>query len=587
MRKCLFGILTAAAMTPTSSVTAEKSSPLGVSGADWVWQSVYRQVRRAPTKEALLDAMDNLFRHSEVDGVEGISEQDYNLSTRLHSARHRGLYLSGHWFPYDLDGDLVVTRDEIEQVARYKALKSFAVDGVPITPTPEQLAKVQKKISETILLRLGQDAERFTMQDAIAASAEYEERKGNQPSKSDFVPLSLDRDGDARVSREEFGAAVLVAFGQLDSNGDDVIDKDEIAVAAAKVKQANAEMMKRRSEQRAEETYRAQLQACSLPRVTSDETLILISTNTHTGRALANIALDDGEETLVVAQVKIEPGKEKLAVAVTGLRGTVWRFSGAVDRLSHVIVGSPFSIGKREERVKIASGVTGVPDEKITFAQEPECLPYFTNLDEPRSKRSVRALTALTERAPDHVVSNATVGTISLPSLRIDNDAPFANAIPLTSEGPGAPLLRKFKKTFPGGVVNIDPAAVVTTGHAERRETLPRNAGFAQLLDQGVLKATGYDLTFQLGNTFITVQESDPNRKPPEDMPKDRIERFPSAFTILKKTRLPVGNCHQFAPKLTLAKGAPLPDFGACYPAIKIEDSGETLCKLHRGKCPK
>lgn len=515
----------------------------------------------------------------------GISEHDYDLIVRLHSARYRGNYLSGHWLPYDLDGDLVVTRDEIEQVARYKALKSFAVDGVLITPTPEQLAKVQKKISEKILLRLGQDAERFTMQDAIAASAEHDERKRNQPSKSGFVPLSLDRGGDTRVSREEFDAAVLLAFGQLDSNGDDTIDKDELAVAAAKVKQANAEMMKRRSEHRAEEMYRAQLQACTLPKVASDETLILISTNTHTGRALANIALDDGEETLVVAQVRIEPGKEKLAVAVTGLRGTVWRFSGAVDRLSHVIVGSPISIGKRQNRVKIASGVTGVPDDKITFAQEPECLPYFTNVDEPRSKRSVRALTALTERAPDHVVSNATVGTISLPSLSIDNDASFADAIPLSSEGPGAPLLRKFKKTFPAGVVNIDPATVVTTGTAERRATLPRNAGIAQLLDQGVLKATAYNLTFQLGNTSITVDEGDPNRKPPEDMPKDRIERFPSAFVILKKARLPVGNCHQFAPQLTLARGVPLPDLGACYPAIKIEETGETLCKLHRGKC--
>jgi len=229
MRQQVFACLFSAATFAVVPSYAVAQVDAVVSGEDWLWQQIYSVLRNHPNKEILLKKMDAMYLYSENDGIGGISERDHELSAQLVAVARRREFLSKNWLPYDFDADGVVTREEIETISRNRAIKNFKVSGVSITPTPDQLVKVQQGLARKVLESFGEGLERVTLQDAIKAADAQINRHQAGRRNLNLLPLSLDRDGDSIVSREEFNAEVLKTLDAFDINGDGEIDKGEVA----------------------------------------------------------------------------------------------------------------------------------------------------------------------------------------------------------------------------------------------------------------------------------------------------------------------------------------------------------------------
>ena len=617
MRQYYFGFLFAVASMPVfvPLPQAVAQTDPAVSGEVWVRSKIFSIARTLPTRAKVLESVGGHYLRAENDGREGISKQDLELGARLTELSQRSAFLLSYWLPYDLDADGVVTRAEIETVVRSRAVKEFEIEGLWIIPTQEQLEKIQRTQTDRLLENFGEGIERITLQDAIAAAGRMEQSRRNRKAKSinnswqdsDQFPLSLDRNGDSIVSREEFDAAVLEAFARLDTSGDGRISEDELALAVVESRREDALQKQlwaqKLKEQKAEEEFQAKIGNCRLSKVSPDEAFVLISANSARGLAASTIVLDDREDVALVTQIVIEPGSKKLAIALAGFRSTIWRFSGAVERVAHVFVGSPKQHGfvfvndmsdhlKAQAEIR-ASAVTGIPENKITFAQQPDCLAPFGNF-EGGSIRHIkqmmltkRILNQLTGREPDQTVAAGRLGTISVPSMRVVENAPYDSVMTLPTDGSGTLLWHRFKEKYPAGIVDIDPAVIVTNGKADRREVLPAQAGLAQLLEQGAIEVTGHSVSYTIGKAHYTVWEEN-SRANPENVPEEEITRFPARYRIMKKIRIPAGLCDDVFPSFTLAQGVPLPELGTCYPTIFVEETGETLiCNAERTQCRK
>ena len=86
----------------------------------------------------------------------------------------------------------------------------------------------------------------------------------------------------------------------------------------------------------------------------------------------------------------------------------------------------------------------------------------------------------------------------------------------------------------PGGLVEIDPKAVVSSLPAQTYEVFPQEAGLVQLLESGALKQ---------------------NRA--------------GEYVVQKKTRLPAGLAGAHSVKFLLLRGTPLPDGTPVIPASR------------------
>ncbi|TQV83820.1 EF-hand domain-containing protein [Denitrobaculum tricleocarpae] len=583
MRKCLFGILTAVALIPANPTLAEDDFRPMVSGEDWLWQRIFARTKQEPVRSAILKHMDAVYRKYEQDGVDGISQEDYDLGLQLARVKYRNDFLNRHWLPYDLDGDQIVTHQEVEAVSRNRVLKNFSVEGVRILPTSEQLAELEREAVADTLKNLGEIGDGIDFSEAVMLAARMEEKTGVHRGVLGAIRsfMSLDRDDDLRVSRAEFDAAVLEAFARIDSNGDGLVDADEFAVAERERRAFKASYDKELKARRAARGVQYTLRNCKLPKVSPEHIFALVSA--RYSNAVANIVLGDHEDAALVEQIVVEPGQAKLVLALTGSASTIWRISGAVDRVEHIIVGS----GVRQQtetnaldfEAVVTSGVTGVEANKVTFAQSPSCLPFLSKPEDRERKKVDATLKRLTGSALDHVSVVMQKNTVFVPSLTTERNAPLDDRLMLPSTGPGETLRQRFMSRYRSGIIDIDPARVVANGKARSLDVLPSYAGLAQLLDQGALEAVSYSLSYWVGERRYTIEEGGAEAVP-DDVPADKVSRFPSKFLIKQKIEMPASLCDDMVPRFSLARGVPLPTFLGCHPRIMIEETGETLiCK--------
>jgi hypothetical protein len=231
--------------------------------------------------------------------------------------------------------------------------------------------------------------------------------------------------------------------------------------------------------------------------------------------------------------------------------------SGAVERVERIVASSATS-GPNEgapDQPPLV-GVTGVAKERVTIPQSPRCFRGFRESPSTESAAAIGSVRRLTGTEPAVVATRHSVSTFFVPSGKIESLRQSRQTLTIESGGQriviednnpprvvtekGAALLeRMLRRYLPGGVVEIDPAAVVSSRPAERYVTLPGHAGLLQLVKSGAL----------------AVNDS-------------------GEFVIRQKLRLPAGLSGGDAVRFLLLRGVPEPDGDPGHSKIISEETG-------------
>lgn len=282
----------------------------------------------------------------------------------------------------------------------------------------------------------------------------------------------LDADSDETVSEAELTSAFLAQFGRVDRDGDGSISAKEEAAGESLVQLARSMV---------------ELPFCALPPPSRDADILAVFTREGQLASTVSVAGQDRETSIV--DIRVEPGTQPLFVLLLSEEPVIWDFQGNTQRVAQVVAfaeshdadGQPFA------------GVMGLPQSKITFGRN-DCLPvnrlrgYGSDLDV-QVENKLGAMTGLAVRA---VADNPAV--ISLPFLstqRFDIGVPAPDGFDPAQWSAGT-------DTYPRGIAERDPAAIVAATRVEPYDLLPGDFGIARLVHQGVLAPTKHDNEFRL-----------------------------------------------------------------------------------------
>jgi hypothetical protein len=271
---------------------------------------------------------------------------------------------------------------------------------------------------------------------------------------------------------------------------------------------------------------------CFIPPIRPSEQLVLFSFYEGTKQTDVTLSGQEGDETFVV-DVAIEEGSDPLYIVLTSHGSTLYRFTGAVERISTVVPTSTTRKSNSGEGIG-GSGVVGVPKNKVAFLESWNCLTPFNEtggLDEAKARGELSLI--LSGRQPDFISATYAVNSVQLPSMRtstnkVDHDQVKEHGLP---------------------VISVDPNVVVSAIPAERWEVLPGPAGIKQLVQQGYLKrlnSEGYQQEYKIVKSF---------------------PRFPAALSG--------GHTYKFL----LGRGVKSPEGQAGWSCILSEETGLPLGK--------
>jgi hypothetical protein len=217
---------------------------------------------------------------------------------------------------------------------------------------------------------------------------------------------------------------------------------------------------------------------CDLPDAAVNERIVVAYTK-H-GSAASSVSLVGPDRATTASQIAVEPGDEPIFLVVASVWPMVSVITGDTQRLSHVVVAS-----RRETTDgKSAAGVVGVPPEVVSpLLSLPDCLDRFFDSGPEAAEIAERQLEAALGRKVDAVRWGVTTKQVFVPSgRRVDaepQDAPI---------GFDPKTWRSALETYPAGLVEVDPAEVVSVAMPERYRVLPGHFGLAQLVHSGAME---------------------------------------------------------------------------------------------------
>jgi len=353
----------------------------------------------------------------------------------------------------------------------------------------------------------------------------------------------------------------------IDGNQDGTISPNEIEVFRQNLDDRRAALRAQAEQRAVENKIRANSEKCTVPPIPDGAQLVVIGGTSGTAISTQTV----GSKTFTtVTDVIIEPGPDALYIA-TNSRNVIWRFIGAVDRVKVLLTPKRGSVG-----------VVGLPSSVVKTASEEDCLMDLyhavglvrhirpeTNTIR-YSATPARNLLAVQAKAlfgiePALIADGARVGeghilfdpvgTYTLPSGKVEAASRLPGARTVPQSGDVGVLWKRFHQMHPGGVIDIDPASIVTDEPVKPLDVLPEEAGFAQLMASGTLEAIGWrhgmnqNGTISMSGTYATLS-NDPG-----------YFRIPFVFRVLKPFTMPQHPAiYSMAdPRFVLPEGMPMP----------------------------
>ena len=315
-----------------------------------------RSIHEGQVLEQYVAQIMSPFRAADIKG-DGLDTGDLEARRQRREAEQRAGSLS-QVFRFDLNADLVVTRDEIAQIngpsdrsGRHTELERFDVDG---------------------------DGS-VTVREVLEASARISRVSRAQRNDEAEALMELPGARDGRLTAIELSDAARTVFASADSDGDGRISREE----ATRFRASRPPELPRAS---VEDIY------CPMPQAQAGDLIALIGAyEGEYGRAT-------GKPQTGRASVQIEPGRQPIYLILPSYRAIRWTLTGAVGRVRHVVVTS------RDNDVSedTPRGVDGVPPQRVRVFSSPGCVPHFYKLQNDPGAEAARAAVALRlGRQPD------------------------------------------------------------------------------------------------------------------------------------------------------------------------------------------
>lgn len=450
----------------------------------------------------------------------GLDQKDIDQTKRIHDARWRAQLVSRN-LVYDLDGDLVVTREEAETAIAYQMSRraSRAGDISQLNANKRQRDQQVNKIMQG-------DAD------------------GNQ--RLEGLELSVLPEGSDESRRQQnFSADLAQALIKADPNSDGLVTESETLVILSKVADGYAEAVAQFQQSRKSTGGNVSVGNCPTLSVPEKSKLVLLGT--YEGASISTVSLAGQDEVTQVATLDIEAGSDPITLVISSYNAIIWKFTGATDRIAKVYVGSS-QVNSADG--KSAAGVTGLPKDKVGFLTGLRCLGQFSEALSPQATMASARIAKLAGRPVDTLLASYSSNVIHLPSgdgakpsesignsngltiidgnkrIIIGANGELKVEVAGAGQNDGLDWIKREMLRFsPGGVQAINIKDVVSEAKPEVYGVLPQQAGLLQLTSEGKIKSMG-------GNGFL----------------------------ILQKIRYPAGLAGAHSVKFTLSKGVPAPD---------------------------
>ena len=476
-------------------------------------------VQRNPSGSDILSQIAPLLRDIDREG-NGLEQKDIDQAKLIHDAQRRAQVISRN-LVYDLNGDLVVTRQEAESVLDYQ----MAVYAARAAGTSQANANKRQRDQQVNKIMQG-DAD------------------GNQ--KLEGTELSVLGEGSEEARRyEDFNVNFAQALLKADPNADGIVTEAESLAVLSKVAEGYAEAVVQFKQSRKAAGGNVSVENCPALSVPDKSKLVLLST--YEGASLSTVSLAGQDGVTEVATLDIEAGSEPLTLVISSYSALIWKFTGATERIAKVYVGST-QVNAADG--KTAAGVTGLPKDKVGFLTGRRCLGYFDEAQSPEALIASARIGKLAGRPVDALLATYSSNVIHLPSgdgaktnaskdngnrlTIIDgskriivgpNGELKVETVDASQNGGSSGLQRELLRFNPGGVQAINIKDVVSEAKPEVYGVLPQQAGLLQLVSEGKIKSTGG-----------------------------------SGFLILKKIRYPAGLTGAHSVKFIVSKGVPMPE---------------------------
>jgi Ca2+-binding EF-hand superfamily protein len=528
------------------------------------------------TLERYLENLRNDFFQLDADADGKLTQRDADLHALMEAIQLR-TFAVNFVMRFDLDGDGVVTEDEIRRATRYElrtqlGLAAFNSAGKASIPAPDG---PEKAIESTVRSIMALDADKdgkVTFSEASKFSLPGMQRGFGQNGQSARTrqALTLDMNSKGEITLADYQAAGEALFRKIDSDNDGKVSQPELvdyrrqpgAPDAAALNAAADAAQKRLHEQA--EAARRKLEAaeaaragCDMP-AASEKAKVFLFGGYQTD-ALSSVTLGSQDSVIHAGRVIVEPGSDPLYVVISTYSPTIWQFSGAVERIERVVMSSSRTgPDSGDPQRPSLVGATGIPPERVSFFSRSNCLSYFYENPSSASLQTVATIRNATGKQPESVAAKYSVSSFAVPSGKIeslqDQRQPLlviqksqgtlnlaGNASNVIIQGGPSRARDDMNRFFPGGVIEIDPKTVVGSAPAAAYEVLPSQAGLVQLLSTGAL-----------------------------------TQNSAGEYIVRNKIRFPAGLAGAHSVTFLVMKGAPYPDGDPGHSCVVVEDTGES-----------
>jgi Ca2+-binding EF-hand superfamily protein len=538
------------------------ANPAAAQPVDTTTQTFLMYLQPGATLGTYTERLRQEFRQLDADADGVLTAADADLHDAVAKAQARTT-AAMQLVRADLDHDGAVTADELRRYLAYERRNQI---GASVAQSIE--AEVRR------VMAADKDGDgKVTLAEAMAAAESlavnrYNVMYGLSGRVRQLIALS--RSGDARLTLAQFEALGAEQFRAADADNNGTISQDELnAFRRRQLEEAR---------QKAEAAREAKTEAeCVMPKASDAAKVVVLSA--RRAEALSRVALGSQDVVTGTGEIRIEPGDEPLYIVVITDEPTIWRVSGAVDRVER-LVGAGLSNMAARARVSVLAGTitlgapavepkkmdatpliafSGVPAERVSFVARTTCFKPFIEARSTDAAVSVALVRRHGGKAPSVVVGRYNVGAFVVPSGTIrsgydDKTQPRLTIIKefgtvtlrgdtngvVVQTGP-VDLDEDLARSRPGGIVEVDEKAVVAAAPVVRYDLLPGLAGLMQLQNSGAIT---------------------------------RDKR--GEFVIHRQIRFPAG-LSDHPVKFLLLHGVPLPTGDTAGVTVISEDSGEVI----------